>query len=131
MTIANLLSSVYSRYHDDLPLSLVTTLIATPLIYLIGNEIVRSNARISHMKGPFGLPLIGNLWDIRVNAAEKYRQWAKSFGDVYQIQLGNIPVVVINSAAAAKAIFGGNSQALSSRPEFYTFHKVRPSLPAS
>jgi hypothetical protein len=31
---------------------------------------------------------------------------------------------VVNTAAAAKAIFGQHSQALSSRPEFYTFHKV-------
>lgn len=76
------------------------------------------------MKGPSGLPLIGNLWDIRVNAAEKYREWARRFGDVYQIQLGNIPVVVINSASAARTIFGQNAQAMSSRPEFYTFHKV-------
>ncbi|KAH7021488.1 cytochrome P450 [Microdochium trichocladiopsis] len=38
--------------------------------------------------------------------------------------LGNIPVVVINSAAAARDIFGSNAQVLSSRPELYTFHKV-------
>ncbi|KXJ86874.1 cytochrome P450 [Microdochium bolleyi] len=76
------------------------------------------------MKGPGGLPLVGNIWDIRVNAADKYRQWAKKHGDVYQIMLGNIPVVVINSAAAARTIFGANAQILSSRPELYTFHKV-------
>lgn len=38
--------------------------------------------------------------------------------------LGNVPVVVVNSAASAKVLFGQNAQALSSRPEFYTFHKV-------
>jgi len=31
---------------------------------------------------------------------------------------------VVNSAEAARKIFGGNSQALSSRPVFWTFHKV-------
>ena len=40
----------------------------------------------------------------------------KKYGSVYQIQLGNIPIVVVNSAASAKAIFGQNPQALSSRP---------------
>jgi hypothetical protein len=39
--------------------------------------------------------------------------------------LGNIPVVVVNSAASAKVLFGQHAQALSSRPEFYTFHRVR------
>lgn len=100
------------------------TLIVAPLVYILINEFIRYNARIGGMKGPIGLPVIGNLWDIRVNAAEKYRDWARRFGDVYQIQLGNVPVVVVNSAAAGKTIFGQNAQAMSSRPEFYTFHKV-------
>ncbi|KAJ6789232.1 hypothetical protein PWT90_05076 [Aphanocladium album] len=104
--------------------TLAMTLLLAPVVYLIINEFIRHNARIGQLKGPRGLPVIGNLWDIRVNAAEKYRDWAKTFGDVYQIQLGNIPVVVINSAVAAKTLFGQNLQAMSSRPEFYTFHKV-------
>jgi len=101
-----------------------TALLILPLLYVILNELVRSSARIKGMKGPTGLPLIGNLAQIRTNAAEQYRIWSRKFGSVYQIQLGNIPVVVVNSAAAAKVLFGQNAQALSSRPEFYTFHKV-------
>ncbi|KAL1980198.1 hypothetical protein VTN96DRAFT_4464 [Rasamsonia emersonii] len=92
--------------------------------YVIINEFIRASARVPGIKGPRGLPLIGNLAQIRVNAAEQYRQWAKTYGPVYQIQLGNIPVLVVNSAASAKVLFGQNSQALSSRPEFYTFHKI-------
>ncbi|KGQ01724.1 hypothetical protein PAAG_11576 [Paracoccidioides lutzii Pb01] len=96
----------------------------SPIIYLVANEFVRSAARVPGFNGPRGLPIIGNLAAIRFNAAEKYRQWAKQYGGVYQIQLGNIPVIVVNSAAAAKVLFGQNAQALSSRPEFYTFHKI-------
>ncbi|KAH8890100.1 cytochrome P450 [Thozetella sp. PMI_491] len=124
MTIANVLLSVYHGLLEKPTQSMLVAAAAVPLIYIIINEFIRHNAKLSNMGGPSGLPLIGNLWDIRVNAAEKYREWSKKFGDVYQIQLGNVPVVVINSAAAAKAIFGQNAQALSSRPEFYTFHKV-------
>jgi 3-hydroxyphenylacetate 6-hydroxylase len=102
---------------------IVTGLLLLPVLYVLINEFIRSGARIANLKGPRGLPLIGNLHQIRVNAAEQYRQWANKYGGVYQIQLGNIPVVVVNTAEAAKVIFGNN--ALSSRPEFYTFHKVR------
>ncbi|EEY23053.1 cytochrome P450 76B1 [Verticillium alfalfae VaMs.102] len=102
----------------------VVLLVAVPIVYVVINEFVRSNARIKGMKGPRGLPLIGNLWDIRTNAADQYRHWAKKHGDVYQVQLGNVPVVIVNSASAAKSLFGQHSQALSSRPETYTFHKV-------
>ncbi|KAK2022199.1 cytochrome P450 [Colletotrichum zoysiae] len=101
----------------------VSVLLVT-ITYLIANEFIRANARIARLGGPRGLPLIGNLWDIRANAAEQYRRWAREFGAVYQIQLGNVPVVVVNTSAAAKVLFGQHAQALGSRPEFYTFHKI-------
>lgn len=131
MTIADLALSLEDQLRCKTGQSVLVTLAVAPLVYLFINELVRHYARIGGIKGPSGWPLIGNLWDIRVNAAEKYRAWAREFGDVYQIQLGNVPVVVVNSAAAAKAIFGQNAQALSSRPEFYTFHKARAQPPGS
>lgn len=127
MAIATALSAfqdglIQSPWH-----SLAIAVLALPLVYVVLNEFVRSSARVQGIKGPTGLPLIGNLAQIRTNAAEQYRIWSKQFGPVYQIQLGNIPVVVVNSAASAKILFGQNAQALSSRPEFYTFHKVSQS----
>ena len=104
--------------------SLAVAALLTPLLYVIWNEFIRASARVPGFGGPRGLPLIGNLAQIRKNAAEQYRIWSKTYGPVYQIQLGNIPVIVVNSAAAAKVLFGQNAQALSSRPELYTFHKV-------
>ncbi|KAI9928499.1 hypothetical protein ASPWEDRAFT_103177 [Aspergillus wentii DTO 134E9] len=103
-------------------LGVVTALV--PILYVILNEFIRSSVRVKGMKGPRGMPLIGNLAQIRKNAAEQYRLWSKTYGPVYQIQLGNIPIVIVNSAASAKVLFGHNAQALSSRPEFYTFHKI-------
>lgn len=102
---------------------IVGTLIAAAL-YLIGNEIVRGRSRIPGLKGPRGWPVVGNLTEIRSNAPAKYQEWAKEYGDVYQVMLGNNRVVVVNGAQAAKTIFSSNSQALSSRPITYTFHKV-------
>lgn len=124
MTIASLVSVAY-RYAAQQPWKSASIAVLTAFVaYVVLNEAFRYHARIPGISGPPGLPLVGNIYDIRRGAAEKYREWAKKYGPVYQIQLGNIPVVVVNSAAAAKVIFGHNSQALSSRPEFYTFHKV-------
>lgn len=105
-------------------LLIVVPLIIAPVFY----EKRRRALRIPHVPGPKGLPIFGNLYEIRANAAEQYRQWSHQYGDVFQIQLGDIPVLVVNSASAAKAIFLGHSNALSSRPVFYTFHKVVLSL---
>lgn len=127
MAIRDLLQVLSQTLSGDIHEQLVLGLILLPVLYIVANEVVRYQARIPTLKGPSGLPLIGNLHQIRTNAAERYRQWARQFGAVYQIQLGNIPIIVVNSAAAAKILFGQHSQALSSRPEFYTFHKVRSS----
>lgn len=97
---------------------------ASAFLYLFVTEIQRLQGRIPGFSGPTGLPMIGNIHQITVNAAEQYRQWAKQYGPVYQVMLGNVPVIVVNGAKAAREIFGANSQALASRPEFYTFHKV-------
>ncbi|KAF3043074.1 hypothetical protein E8E11_002277 [Didymella keratinophila] len=104
--------------------SVLVLLVLTPITYLIANEYVRYTRRLKGFSGPRNWPLVGNIPDIKYNAADKYREWSKQYGAVYQIQLGNEPVVVVNSAEAARKIFGGNSQALSSRPVFWTFHKV-------
>ncbi|RDW76209.1 cytochrome P450 [Aspergillus mulundensis] len=124
MAIVEALSLINSKVAEHPLQSLAFLSFAVPILYVFINEFVRASARIPGFKGPHGLPLIGNLAQIRKNAAEQYRIWSKTYGPVYQIQLGNIPVMVVNSAAAAKVLFGHNAQALSSRPEFYTFHKI-------
>jgi 3-hydroxyphenylacetate 6-hydroxylase len=124
MAIGNLLHAAQVETIQHPLQSLAVALFIVPILYVLINEVVRQQARVSGLGGPKGFFLVGNLWQIRKNAAEKYRQWARMYGAVYQIQLGNIPVVVVNSAASAKVLFGQNAQALSSRPEFYTFHKV-------
>ncbi|KAI1825254.1 3-hydroxyphenylacetate 6 hydroxylase [Xylaria intraflava] len=93
-------------------------------LWLIGNEFARLRTRIPGLTGPKGWPIVGNYLDVLREPAMQYGTWAKQYGDVYQVQLGNTTLVVVNSAAAAKAIFSSNSQALSSRPVTYTFHKV-------
>ncbi|KAH1821206.1 hypothetical protein KXX19_000005 [Aspergillus fumigatus] len=124
MAIAAAVSSLQQNVLRHPLQSLAITALVVPIIYIIINEFIRASARVPGFKGPRGLPLIGNLAQIRKNAAEQYRIWSKTYGPVYQIQLGNIPIIVVNSAAAAKILFGQNAQALSSRPEFYTFHRI-------
>lgn len=125
MAIGTILFAVQRSFVESPLPTVAAVLFAVPLLYIIINEFIRSSARIPGVGGPRGIPLIGNLAQIRQNAAEQYRLWSKTYGAVYQIQLGNVPVIVVNSAAAAKVLFGHNAQALSSRPEFYTFHKVQ------
>lgn len=122
--ISTILPLISSELQEHTLRSILILLVGIPIAYIIVNEFVRRAARVKGFSGPPNWPIVGNIPDIKFNAAEKYRQWSKIYGDVYQIQLGNVPVIVVNSAEAARKIFGQNSQALSSRPVFWTFHKV-------
>lgn len=122
--ISILLSSLQDQLANHAYRTGLVSLFLVPIAYVVINEFIRASARIKGFTGPRGLPLVGNLEAVKYNAAEQYRKWAKTYGDVYQIQLGNVPVIVVNSAESARKIFGQNSQSLSSRPVFYTFHKV-------
>lgn len=109
----------------------ILTLLALPtslLSYLIINEIIRYRIRNHDFNGPPNRLLVGNLPDITNNASERLRTWAETYGDVYEMQLGNIPILVVNSATATKELFGSKGHALNSRPVFYTFHKVGSGL---
>ncbi|KAL1597746.1 hypothetical protein SLS60_008233 [Paraconiothyrium brasiliense] len=122
--ISTVLPLLSNQLFEHAVRSIVIILIGIPITYVVINEFVRRSCRVKGFDGPTNWPLVGNIPDIKYNAAEKYREWSKIFGDVYQIQLGNVPVIVVNSAESARKIFGQNSQALSSRPVFWTFHKV-------
>ncbi|CAI7595367.1 unnamed protein product [Penicillium glandicola] len=114
-----------SMFGDIRPLQqLVLTGFLLILVYVLINEIVCYSQQIPGLAIPPVFPLVGNLHQLRTNAAEQYREWAQELGSVYQVRLGNIPVMVINSAAAAKVILGHNSQATASRPQLYTYHKL-------
>ncbi|KAI1340958.1 putative cytochrome P450 phenylacetate hydroxylase [Xylariaceae sp. FL0016] len=121
---ANTISILNQRITDHVFGAIILGGILSLIAWVIGNEVVRSRARIPGLKGPRGWPVLGNLLDIRHNAALKYLEWSKQYGPVYQVQVGNTTVVVVNKAVTAKHLFMSNSQALSSRPVTYTFHKV-------
>ncbi|CAH0058145.1 unnamed protein product, partial [Clonostachys solani] len=97
--------------------------ISSLLIYILINEFVRYSTRIPNLPGPRGYPLLGSLPSLRGKIpAEEYRQWAKRYGDVFQLQLGNTTTVVVNSAAAARDFFISQRNATNGRPRFYVLH---------
>ncbi|KAL1848922.1 hypothetical protein Daus18300_013431 [Diaporthe australafricana] len=124
MFLHQLLPALQERLATHPVQTVLAATVLTLISYVVINEVVRYQARVPGMSGPPGLPLIGNLLSIRSNAAAQYREWSRRYGDVYQVQMGNVPVVVVNSAKATKYLWVGQSQALSSRPVTYTFHKV-------
>ncbi|RFU24453.1 hypothetical protein B7463_g11887, partial [Scytalidium lignicola] len=112
----------------DVAKLLLFALPITILLYFVINEIGRFRARLPNIDGPPGLPVVGNLHQLGPDPAEQLRKWGQKYGGVYQIMMGNMPVVVFNSMRAAKDVFIGQGGALVDRPRFYTFHGVLSSV---
>ncbi|KAI1759521.1 cytochrome P450 [Hypoxylon sp. FL1150] len=94
------------------------------IIYVIGSEVDRWLARVPNLPGPRGLPLVGSLpWLWGKVHGEQFRLWSAQYGDVFQVQLGNRTVVVVNSAASARSMILGQREASNSRPIFYVLHQ--------
>ncbi|KAF7562302.1 hypothetical protein G7046_g1809 [Stylonectria norvegica] len=124
----------HSVAFDALPTYIHFSLIAVKWLFLsslivvifslLGSELLRFRSRISNLPGPRGYPILGSLPSLKGKTnSEEYRKWAKKYGDVFQVQLGNSTAVVVNSAAAARALFISQREATNSRPEFYVLHK--------
>lgn len=101
------------------------------LLFIVLTEVSRYKVRISGIPGPTGAPLVGNYHQLAPDPADSLRKWSETYGPVYQIMMGNMPVIIVNSMQAARDIFIGQGHSTVDRPRFYTFHSVLSSVASS
>ncbi|KAK8766915.1 hypothetical protein V5799_006309 [Amblyomma americanum] len=79
----------------------LTTALVFGLTYLVG----RFYQKVSkYPKGPFPLPIVGNLLALR-NAKKlhsKANEWAERYGDVFTLWMAHKPMVILNSHSAIR-----------------------------
>ncbi|KAK3012987.1 hypothetical protein RJ639_010442 [Escallonia herrerae] len=66
--------------------------------------------------GPYGLLLVGKLFDIGPKPHESLAKLAKKHGPLMTIRLGSVTGVVASSPAMAREILPKNDEACSGRP---------------
>ncbi|KAF1816768.1 cytochrome P450 phenylacetate 2-hydroxylase [Eremomyces bilateralis CBS 781.70] len=71
-----------------------------------------------------GWPLFGNLLELGNEHAKVARGWAKKYGPVFQVRMGNKRIVFANTFDSVRHFWITNQSALISRPTLHTFHKV-------
>jgi len=71
-----------------------------------------------------GLPVFGSLYELGTNHAKVAQGWAKKYGPVFQVRMGNRRIVFANSFDSVRHLWITNQSALISRPMLHTFHKV-------
>ncbi|XP_042380933.1 cytochrome P450 71A1-like [Zingiber officinale] len=71
--------------------------------------------------GPPGLPIIGNLHQIRGLPHRSLHQFSLAYGPLLRLRLGSVTAIVVSSPALARDIFKTNDLALCSRPNLTTW----------
>ncbi|KAF2019014.1 cytochrome P450 phenylacetate hydroxylase-like protein [Aaosphaeria arxii CBS 175.79] len=71
-----------------------------------------------------GLPLFGSLLELGENHALVAQKWAKKYGPVFQVRMGNRRIVFANSFDSVRHLWITNQSAMISRPTLHTFHTV-------
>ncbi|XP_061962257.1 cytochrome P450 726A27-like [Populus nigra] len=69
--------------------------------------------------GPWKLPLIGNIHQLASSATMPHylcAHWAKKYGPIMQIQIGEVPTVIISSPDAAKEVLKTQEINFAERP---------------
>ncbi|KAL2470120.1 Cytochrome [Abeliophyllum distichum] len=92
------------------PLFLLTVL-------LIKKWLNPQKALVNHPPSPPKLPIIGNLHQIGLNPHRTLQSLAQKHGPLMLLHLGNVPLLVVSSAEAAREIMKTHDPIFSNRPK--------------
>ncbi|KAJ5510162.1 hypothetical protein N7453_002265 [Penicillium expansum] len=91
-------------------------------IYWFFNSLLGGAPHTIFIPGPRGLPIVGNLLQMRNGHIQMITEWTKKYGDVIRLSLGEREAVFINSHKALAQTVVQQGPAYQSRPTFKLFH---------
>ncbi|KAL9109341.1 MAG: hypothetical protein Q9227_005971 [Pyrenula ochraceoflavens] len=94
-------------------------------IYLLIRYFNRTDMpKIKNLPEVPGVPLFGNLLQLKDQHAKIAGSWVKKYGPVFQVRLGNRRIVFANTFDSVKHLWITHQSSLISRPTLYTFHSI-------
>lgn len=79
---------------------------------------------LRRLPGPRALPIIGNVLEVGKRPYLSLTAMRQRYGDVFQIQLGMRPVVVLSGAETVRQALVKQGEEFSSRPDLYSFRFI-------
>ncbi|XP_064192146.1 cytochrome P450 1A1-like [Anguilla rostrata] len=102
-------------------LAMATVCIVYLLMRLLRSDIPEG---LQRLPGPKPLPVIGNVLDVGANPHLSLTAMSERFGQVYQIQIGMRPVVVLNGSETIRQALIKQGEEFASRPDLYSFQFI-------
>lgn len=79
---------------------------------------------LRRLPGPKPLPIIGNALEVGSRPYLSLTAMSKRFGDVFQIQIGMRPVVVLSSSEIVRQALIKQGEEFAGRPDLYSFRFI-------
>lgn len=79
---------------------------------------------LRRLPGPKPLPIIGNVLEIGRRPYLSLTAMSKRYGDVFQIQIGTRPVIVLSGIETVRQALVKQGEEFSSRPDLYSFRFI-------
>lgn len=79
---------------------------------------------LRQLPGPRSLPVIGNLLDLGSRPYLNLTEMSKRYGDVFQIQIGMRPVVVLSGNETVRQALIKQGDDFAGRPDLYSFQFI-------
>lgn len=119
MLFGDLLRCVFA----DWTINLYTWAILGVLISISGcwYRRLRKRGEVPFPPGPRGWPLIGYLWQLGDSPHLTLTAISRKYGDVFSVQLGGRPVVVLNGSELIGHVMSMRGAPLADRPSFETY----------
>ncbi|XP_030577631.1 cytochrome P450 1A1 [Archocentrus centrarchus] len=79
---------------------------------------------LRQLPGPKSLPIIGNLLELGKRPYLSLTAMSKRYGDVFQVQIGMRPVVVLSGNETVRQALIKQGDDFAGRPDLYSFHYI-------
>lgn len=93
----------------------VSGIIAVLVFAYLTSQTKKIPKGLRRVPGPPGIPLLGNTLQLKPQPQRQFQQWAREYGELFQIQMGYENWVFLNSPEAVKEILDKQSAITSGR----------------
>ncbi|XP_071505081.1 steroid 17-alpha-hydroxylase/17,20 lyase-like [Diadema antillarum] len=97
------------------------TITATLGVLLVSMAIWSVSRPSKFPPGPRGLPIVGSIYDMNDSPEVVFGKWAKKYGDIFGLKIGQRWMVVLNRKDIIKEAVIKQGVEFAGRPDFYTF----------
>ena len=110
----------YTSFTDTLSLACLCLGVTVFLCILVSVRRYYSNlCKFNIPPGPWGLPVVGYLPFLGQQPQETLLRLRYKYGDVYSLQLGSIPTIVVNGRLVIRDMLLNSTGVFDERPGFY------------